>query len=352
MSRLSITLADATRRQDDNYLALRHVAAILVIYGHCYALTRNPKGDVDLLSRLLPGFYAGSFAVYLFFAISGFLVTLSLLRHSSVLRYTHNRVVRVYPGYLVCLLFCVFAAGATFTALPFNEFLRDGRTWDYLRSHLLPITVSWQLPGVFEHNSITGVVNGSLWSLKLELRWYFYLGLLAALSVVRRRWAFTLLASALVFYGGWEWWTGKPDVNTYRSLSQTFLIAALCAHWRDRIPVSHALMAAFAICAGLAYGSRWFAPIVVLGAIYFTFWIAYALPVLRWPRDRDYSYGLFLYGFPVQQAWIAVFPQITPLALLPAAIVSTLMLAALSWHCIEQPALHWKRQRAALAPAT
>jgi peptidoglycan/LPS O-acetylase OafA/YrhL len=350
MFRLS-TLANAARSRGDNYLPLRHAAAFLVIYGHCYALTRNPSGATDLVARLLPGFYAGSLAVYLFFAISGYLVTASLLRYPDVLRYVHNRVLRVYPGYLACLLFCVFVVGATFTTLPLSTFYGSEGTWDYLRTNLLPITLSWKLPGVFEGNPSAGVVNGTLWSLGLEVRWYFYLGLLAALTVVRRRWVFTLVALPLVLYGGWEWLQNKADVNEYRALSQTFLIAALCAHWREYIPVSHRVMAALVFCAALAYGNRWFAPIVVTGAMYFAFWVAYRLPPLRWPSGHDYSYGLFLYGFPVQQAWISLFPEISPLILLPVAIATALVLAVLSWRYVERPALYWKSDREILAPA-
>jgi len=337
------SLADAAARRADNYLPLRHLAAFLVLYGHSYALTRHAPGDADLLARWMPGFYAGNFAVYLFFAVSGYLVTLSLLRNPGVLRYARNRFLRVYPGYLACLLACVLLLGPAFTTLPAAEYFRHGDTWHYLTQNLQPIRLQWTLPGVFAANPYPDVVNGTLWSLGLEVRWYFYLGMLAALTVVRRRWAFTLVALLLVGYGGWEWWSGKPDTSEYRALSQTYLLAALCAHWRQRIPVSHLAMAAFALLAAVLHGSRWFGPAAVAAAIYFTFWAAYALPTLRWPGDRDYSYGLFLYGFPLQQALVALFPGIAPLQLLPAATALALAAAMLSWHLVERPALRWKR---------
>lgn len=344
------SLADATLRRADNFLPLRHLAALLVIYGHSYALSRHAPGDADILAKAMPGFYAGNFAVYLFFAISGFLVTLSLLRYEGphwqgVVRYVRNRVLRVYPAYLACLLACVFVIGAAFTSLPAGDYFSAPGTREYLVQNLQPVTLAWELPGVFESNAYPRVVNGTLWSLSLEVRWYVYLGLLAALTIVRRRWLFTAVALALVLFGAWEWWSGKPDVNEYRALSQTYLVAALCAHWRGRIPVSHWLMAAFIAIAVIAHGSRWFGPVVVAGAIYFVLWAAYALPALRWPGKRDYSYGLFLYGFPVQQALVAAIPQISPLALLPTATALALLLAAASWHWVEYPALHWKDKR-------
>ena len=344
------SLADATQRRSDNFLPLRHLAALLVIYGHSYALSRHAPGEADVLAKLMPGFYAGNFAVYLFFAISGFLVTLSLLRYQGphwqgIVRYVRNRVLRVYPAYLACLLVCVFVVGAAFTTLPVGDYLSASGTRSYLMQNLQPVTLAWTLPGVFEGNAYPRVVNGTLWSLSLEVRWYFYLGLLAALTIVRRRWAFTAVALALVLFGAWEWWSGKADVNEYRALSQTYLVAALCAHWRDRIPVSHWLMLGFVAMAVSVHGSRWFGPAVVTGAIYFVLWAAYALPAMRWPGSRDYSYGLFLYGFPVQQSLVATFPEITPLALLPTATACALVLAAASWHWVERPALQWKGKR-------
>lgn len=342
-----MTLDEAARRRSDNYLPLRHLAALMVIYGHSYALTRHAPGESDVFAKLMPGFYAGNLAVYLFFAISGYLVTLSLLRHPGIWRYVRNRLLRVYPAYFVCLLVCVFAIGLAFTTLSAGEYLGAEGTWRYLARNLQPVTLAWTLPGVFESNPYPNVVNGTLWSLGLEVRWYFYLGLLAALTIVRRRWAFTLVALAVVGYGGWEWWIGKPDVSEYRALSQTYLIAALCAQWRDRIPASHWAMAGFALLAAASHGTRWFGPAAVLAAIYFTFWAAYRLPAMRWPGGNDYSYGLFLYGFPVQQSLLALMPGLSPLQLLSISAACALLFAVLSWHLIERPALRYKPSPAA-----
>lgn len=170
-------------------------------------------------------------------------------------------------------------------------------------------------------------------------------GLRVALTVIRRRWIFTTLAMAWIVYCSWQWWHGVANTKEHRALGLMFLTAALCAHWRERIPLSHVFMAAFAAAAALTHGSRWFGPSLVLAALYFTFWVAYKLPALRWPRDVDYSYGLFLYGFPVQQSLAALFPDIVPLAMLPASATIALLLAMLSWHLVERPALRFKGYR-------
>src|SRR5690606_22519085 len=109
------SLVDAAERRIDNFLPLRHLAAWLVIYGHSYPLGNNVLEQKDVLHAWLPGFSISRCAVFLFFAISGYLLTSSLLRHPSVLRYAWHRVLRIYPAYLVCLLLCVLALGACFT---------------------------------------------------------------------------------------------------------------------------------------------------------------------------------------------------------------------------------------------
>ena len=81
------SLADATARRADNVLPLRHLAAWLVIYGHSFPLGNNAAGAVDVVERWLPGYSASRCAVFLFFAISGYLLTNSLLRHPGVVTF-------------------------------------------------------------------------------------------------------------------------------------------------------------------------------------------------------------------------------------------------------------------------
>ena len=110
------------------------------------------------------------------------------------------------------------------------------------------------------------------------------------------------------------------------------------------------------LIAGLA-GAVAFAAInpwgVGRGAL-FPVLLAYAVlvvayhPRLRWRafnRLGDYSYGLYIFSFPIQQILIAKLGApvaSSPVTLLAAAFPVTLALAALSWHVVEQPALRQK----------
>jgi peptidoglycan/LPS O-acetylase OafA/YrhL len=291
---------------------------------------------VDWIEALMPGFSAGSWAVYVFFAISGFLVTASVLRKSGFWRYVGHRFRRLYPAYLTCLLLSVFALGPAFTTVSLHDYFAFGsQAWQYLWGNLNPVTLAWDLPGVFAHNPVPNTVNGSLWSLGLEVRWYAYLGALALLGVVSRRWLFTSVGLAFLAFAAWEGLQGKPDPLGYRALSMVFMAGAMAAVWREQLRVSHLGMAALVLACVLALDTRAFFPLAVAATTYGSYWFAYALPPLPWPRRIDYSYGLFLYGFPVQQALIALNPRIDPLALLALATPLALACAALSWHLLE-----------------
>jgi peptidoglycan/LPS O-acetylase OafA/YrhL len=113
------------------------------------------------------------------------------------------------------------------------------------------------------------------------------------------------------------------------------MAGALVATWRERVRVSHLGMAAFVLACVLAHDTRAFFPLAVAATSYGSYWFAYALPPLNWPRHIDYSYGLFLYGFPVQQALLAFWPRLEPLPFLALATPLALLCAAFSWHVIE-----------------
>lgn len=337
------TPADIVHR--DNFLPLRHAAALLVIYGHSHDLLPGAN-SLDLIARWLPGFKAGTYAVYLFFAISGYLVMSSAIRQPGAWRFVRNRALRIFPAYWVSLVICVAVLGPALGTLPAAEYFAHPGTREHLLGNLLPISFVWSLPGLFSHNPVPEVVNGSLWSLGLEMRWYAYLAVLSLVGAAQRRWVFTSIGLAFLCLGAWEWWIGKPDPLHYRALSMVFVGGALWAHWRARLPVTHTGMLATALLATATYGTSWFGPAFILASVHAVYWIAYGLPPLPWLGNRDYSFGLFLYGFPVQQSLVALTPGLGPLALCAWASLIALVLAGLSWHVVEQPALHLKRHAA------
>jgi len=131
----------------------------------------------------------------------------------------------------------------------------------------------------------------------------------------------------------------------YLRLFILFGAGSLVRVFAERIPLSTWLMAAGAVPVVLLYQSGLFPDAFTLWLIYTVFWLAY-VPDLRWfNRAGDYSYGLYIYAFPIGQTLRQCFPAIQPLELFPVASVLTLGCAMLSWHCVEQPALRLKNLR-------
>src|ERR1700676_837371 len=102
----------STREQglerDNNFDLLRLVAAVSVIFSHAFLLAENSQ-DHDPLMMLTGGqTVLGVAGVFVFFAISGYLVSQSFDTTGSPLVFLAKRALRVFPGLLLCLAVCVF----------------------------------------------------------------------------------------------------------------------------------------------------------------------------------------------------------------------------------------------------
>lgn len=85
----------------------------------------------------------------------------------------------------------------------------------------------------------------------------------------------------------------------------------------------------------------WFAlPYIVVS-------FAYNAPkVFRTINGFDYSYGIYIYAFPIQQAasQLGKRNDWTWLEVLTISLVFTIMFASLSWHFVEKPVLALKNK--------
>jgi peptidoglycan/LPS O-acetylase OafA/YrhL len=331
----------------DNFLALRHVAALMVLWAHGYALSAS--GLQEPMARLLGGFDAGRCAVYLFFATSGYLIAGALVRDDRILRYVRHRVLRIYPAYAVCLLVCVFGFGAAFTTLPLGDYLRHPQTWSYFTANWLPLSMQHALPGVFEQHPYPDVVNGSLWSLGPEIRWYFFFGVLALIGLFRHRRLFTLVAALLIGDSIRRHGLAPAEAATAQAITQLFLLGALAAMWRERVPLSWPLFGLLVLSTALLLDTRGGSSLLVLCCVYGALCLALRTPPLRL-RHGDWSYGLFLYGAPVQQSLVALWRDVPPPLLFLLGTAVTLGFAVLSWRLVEAPALRLKQRLDRRAP--
>lgn len=338
---------DASLARDNNFHLIRLGAALLVLFAHVFHLL--DRAGEEPVGRWLLTMDASLLGVTMFFVISGFLVARSWDMRASLPAFLIARALRIAPGLWLALAITVFVVGPVFTALPVGQYTSDLRTWSYLLLNIV-LRSQYLLPGVFEANPLPGV-NGSLWTIPLEVVMYVLLaiagwsGLACGPRHVRERvraspWLFAVLLVAATLLVAKVAFTGPQ----YYRLALYFLLGAVLYRVRRRIglnPLLAALLMTIAVLGAHHDFGRWLLP----AALPYSILVVALHPMLRmrptWLHRHDYSYGTYLYGFPLQQAAIALGVR-EPVALLALCMPLTLAMAALSWHLVEKRALALK----------
>ena len=338
----SRSIDDYTRESQNNYLLLRFLAALMVIYGHSFVLG-DPADDTDVFRRMLGFTYSGDIGVGIFFVISGFLVTHSYLNRRKLADFAKARCLRIFPALCVCLVLSAFVLGPLVSTAGLSHYFLSLGPFAYVADNLTLIRMYPKLPGVFENLPISAV-NGSLWTLPAEVRLYALLAVFGASGILfqRRRYFWLILALSVAA-------TLLPfDIPLFFSRAQSlplflfFGLGSVICVYRDRIPLHTGLMLLLLAVALPFYRTPLFHWLLGAWLAYAVVWFAY-VPNFHWfNRAGDYSYGLYIYAFPIQQTLRQYFEHIHPMQMFVAATAFTLMCAALSWHLIEKPALRLK----------
>jgi len=338
-----------------------------VIFSHSFTLGGF---GIDALEALTKGRHTiGLAAVGMFFVLSGFLITRSAASGASVLRFLWHRFLRIFPGYWVCLIVC----GCVFA--PYFAYVEHGTLLQvFAAPRTSPQAYIFHNAGLFHLNgfSILGVlnifpqtiagllsrnpypfqINGSLWSLPFEFLCYLCVAALALFGVIRRaRWIVGALFVVLwtIHSYSYLWPKSLSHAFSYAGimllvpLCMYFSAGSLCFLYREKILCSSW---AFGACLAVLVASvplGWFGVIAPIFMSYAFLWLAFNLPFSRFDAKGDYSYGTYIYAFPVQQAlaltgvqedgWIAYFAW---------SLVVTAALAFLSYRLVEAPCLRWK----------
>jgi len=343
-----VTLGARDSGRGNNLNLLRFCAASLVVLSHSYPLSGHLADEP--LARATRIFDFASIAVIVFFAISGYLVARSYDRSRSLAAYARSRALRILPAYVAATLYAAFVVGPWATTLPLADYLTDPRTWIYVRETLLFVGID-RLPGVFVDNPYPLAINGSLWTLWLEVSCYAALAIAGALGALARPWRALALAAALFALGelspAFVAWMPRGDAFLGPRLAGTFVAGALAYAWRDRIPLSPWIALAALAAAAALLGTRVEVYVLYGAIVYATLVLAYhpSLDVPGFRRFGDYSYGIYVYAYPTQQAIASVLGPMPPLLLFGLAYPAIFALAYASWHAIEAPALRFKRTK-------
>jgi len=329
------------RLKENNFDALRLIFAGMVVVFHMGILSQAPA--LQWLERYI----SSTFAVQAFFFVSGFLVFMSCERSKSLKDYASKRFWRIAPAYVLVVVSAACLLVSLSTLAPADYFGSPGFR-NYLFYNLLLSNFSApDLPGVFTSNH-EQAINGSLWTIKIEVAFYIAVPLLV--WAVRKFGALKTLTTVFVLSSAWKLGflflheaTGK---ELYFKLSKqlpgqlAFFVGGALAYYRTRegqspptAAIGLAGILGYALTDGLLHEAV--APVAVTAIVY---WLSIGVPrLIDAGKHGDFSYGLYLYHFPIVQTMIALGAyQQHPWATAIGVLAGTIVLSVLSWHLYEK----------------
>lgn len=328
--------------RENNFNIIRFVAAIMVIYGHMYYLIgSNPK--------CYYGMPVSSIGVKIFFLISGYLIMQSYLRDANILRYAIRRFFRIVPGLIGVVLFSILIVGPLFTTLPLRDYFRDPMTKTYLRNILF--FINYNLPGVFGNNIYPNAVNGSLWSLPVEVFMYIMLPLTLFVfnKLPKKPVVFCLAIVAECVNIGRQLFFPELRVVIYGSniidalaLIPYFFVGMFFSFDELKKYLNLQLATALFVVGMMLDVSGKKGELLLFFVLpYFIFSFAFVEKPLfkKCFSKNDYSYGMYLYGFVIQQILVnkLAYLGLSLNVFMLISTVVTMFFAMLSWHLIEKP---------------
>jgi peptidoglycan/LPS O-acetylase OafA/YrhL len=325
---------------------LRVVLSISILFWHGIQVSSGVAAETAAWDSTIGGYFAASL-LPIFFALSGFLVIGSALRTKSLRTFLTFRVLRIVPALSTEVVLSALVLGPALTVVSSAEYFSSPAFYRYFANMVGWITFT--LPGVFTTNPSTAV-NLSLWTIPPELTCYLFMAICIGTGMYMNRSKMTTVMIALLCV-----------IATRKLLSHSHLISALPAQdnlflcfvlgnlfylYREKVWLDWRLFLASIGCGIYCIHSG---ILTYLGSFLLTYSMVYIgmtkLPRLPLFSRGDYSYGIYLYGFPIQQTIAYLFPAtriwfVNALIALPIVV----LLAVVSWHFIEHPALALKRR--------
>lgn len=344
-------LRTLAQSKENNFQFIRFVAATGVFLSHVSPLAGAGLGGK---AQML-----GHVSLNIFFIVSGFLVCKSFIDR-PVQRYFLNRALRIFPALIVAVLASAFILGLAMTDLPSSEYLGDPAVYEYVYKNILLFLpeIPKTLPGLFLESKYAPTVNAPLWSLPYEAACYLFLAISGLVFRVKINAKVFTLFAAILFLACFAVYianqvTKSTDYaiyfgkDTYRLFAMFFMGATLYLVG-NKVPISHATFSAFVaiFLASLLYRPASITVFYLICA-YSIFYFAYLLkgPLLKFNSLGDYSYGIYIFGYPIQQTVEHLYPSLGLVSYFFVTFSATLFLAALSWHTVEKHALSLKMSK-------
>ena len=329
-------------KHENNFDFLRFLFAFLVVIGHTIILS----GQLEFKNE----FFAAmpNYSVYCFFIISGFLIYASFEKLNNLKKYFFNRARRILPAYFFVVLFFSFFL-FFFSDLDLKEYFSAG--WlKYVGANLLFANfIKPCIDGVFTNNLLCAV-NGSLWTIKVELMFYAFVPFLFYLiknnSRKRKNIILIIIYVLSILYFSILKGLGKDEIARQLPGFLCYFVAGIFLY------------------LNMEFFKKWiylFLPVAILGIVLekgifgqniFTpfalgiciFWFAYLkVPLKKFAKYGDFSYGIYLVHFPIVQIFVQenLFQKYSFYAFF-ACVSIVILFSVLIWNMIEKPVLKRK----------
>lgn len=325
----------------NHFTLLRWGLALSVVIGHAWMIPTGyePTRVHDWTLSYL--------AVNGFFILSGLLIAKSLATRNDLKGYARSRVLRIYPALIILMLALLFLFGPAFSTPGGLGYLADPESWTYVVRVLLmgdPLSA----PGGVFATSPDPIFNGSLWTIRYEMLAYVLAGLGYFVGLLKNRWwVLTTLVFSQAIYLTLQFLPGLDAVpggviSLFR-FTTTFLLGMTLWHFpvlRRAGWISVAIAVGGFLLLGWSFIGETLANIMLSAAL-----MHFGLlrkPVAGIATMPDYSYGIYIWHYPILQSLLLLIPGIQPLALLAVSTPLVIIVAAASWHLIEKPALRLK----------
>lgn len=250
------------------------------------------------------------------------------------------------------VLFSALILGPILTTSSIKAYFSDISFFKYLKTVFL-FKIYYNLPGVFAHNPYPDAVNGALWSLPVEFCMYILVALFGLFNLFNKKYLYpTIFASCFilflfVFTGDWVdknfiWAKG----NWFFQLMAAFFIASSMYTYRDKIKLSLPVFFGFLVVYFIGQKTDYRLLIHLLTLPYLVIYFAYAkIPFInKWGTYGDFSYGIYVWAFPVQQTISCLMlDKLNIYSYMAITFAITLLCGILSFKLIEKPALDLKR---------
>lgn len=329
---------------------LRLALSLSVIAWHSYHLTHGEEAAAA--ASMGPARPLMALVLPMFFALSGFLVAGSLERSNSLTTFLGLRAIRIFPALTVEIFLSALLLGPIVTDLSASQYYSGHE----FRSYFLNILgwIHFTLPGVYTHNLVPSIVNYSLWTIPYELECYIVLSFLFVVGFTGRLRAYFIpsILALSILLTAWSVFHHSVKVSgpvPGRALVIAFLCGVALYLFRSRVVLSIGT-AALALVSAIALI---YVPVLsyfaVIPAAYLTVFLGLLTPRrIGLIEKGDFSYGLYLFAFPIQQLHQLIMSnQGTAIGNFTFSSVLCLIYAAFSWNFVEHPIL--KRKNAIIA---